>query len=192
MPICIGMERGTAASGSPARCVRQGLVGATSSARWPTTTGGTMRPAPRRLGGPALQRCRPAEPDVVADISMCRQGGVFSIRRRARRWCRRSSAGRWQTTWSAELVLNAREAVGQRPRTESTINDQGQPIYLGGNAASGAARQGRPSLGRSVTPTTTPPTWPRSSSPPSRTSRLTAAAVFASRAEAQDGMLQAT
>src|ERR1700758_2410333 len=69
-----------------------------------------------------------------------------------------------------ELVLDAMEmAVGQRrPKDVIHHSDQGSqyPSVAFGKRCGEAGV--RPSMGRSVTPTTTP--WPRASSPPSRPS----------------------
>src|SRR6202022_3880237 len=124
MPICMGMESGTAASGSPVWCVRQAWWAPVIGTAARQQPGGTRMTGPR----PTWSTATSTLPDRTSYGSptslMCRQWRGFFISPSCYTpGAARSSAGRWQNTcapnwcWMRWRWLLAN--VG--PRTSSTI-----------------------------------------------------------------------
>jgi putative transposase len=160
-----------------ARLMREaGLVGASHRHGGPTTTRRNKddRPAPDLVD----RDFNAAGPNQlwVADITYVpTMAGFLYLAVVLDAWSRKIVGWAMANHLRAELVLDAMEmAVGQRrPKDVIHHSDQGSQytsVAFGKRCGEAGVR---PSMGRSVTPTTTP--WPRASSPPSRPSCSAAA-----------------
>src|ERR1700731_4581978 len=128
MPICMGMERGTAASGSPVLCVRRAWWAPVIGTVARQQPGGTRMTGPRPTWSTATSTAAGPNQLWVADITYVpTMAGFLYLAVVLDAWSRKIVGWAMANHLRAELVLDAMEmAVGQRrPKDVIHHSDQG-------------------------------------------------------------------